>query len=347
MHTKPSLAILFFALVLPLALTACGANNPLDFFATPTPTATATRPPTPLPPPTATAAPAARVTPKIRVVGNLVAAKQASLSFAATGRVKALPAPEGTRVKTGDLLAALDTGALEFQLAQAKAALDLATASWNRTKQGATADDIAIVKANLERAKVAVDQAQSAYDRIGGGSNPFIATTTQSLNLNQAIAAYQAAIAQYNLVLSRPTQAEREAGAATLAQAQAAYELARQNLVNARIVAPFDGTVVSIIPKIGESATANMPAIILADLTQMQVLINVDESTLSVLRVGQTATIFVDAYPTKNLTGRIKKIGLLGTSTTNIVSVPVWIDVDKTDAPLYPGLTATVEIEIK
>ncbi|MBM3130976.1 MAG: biotin/lipoyl-binding protein [Chloroflexi bacterium] len=346
MSYKSAISILFFILLPALTLPACG-TNPLNFFATPTPTATATRPPTPIPPPTATPTPAARVAPTVRVVGNLVAAKQASLSFAATGRVKALPAPEGTRVKTGDLLAALDTGALEFQLAQAKAALDLATASWNRTQQGATADDIAIVKANLERAQVAVNQAQSAYDRIGGNSNPFIATTTQALNLNQAIAAYQGAIAQYNLVITRPTQAERDASAATLAQAQATYELVRQNLVNAQIVAPFDGTVVSIVPKIGESATANSPALILADLTQMQVLINVDESTLSILRLGQAATIFVDAYPTKNLTGRVKKIGLLGTSTTNIVSVPIWIDVDKTDAPLYPGLTATVEIAIK
>lgn len=345
MLTKPSISILFFILLIALT-TACGANSPLNFFATPTPTATATRPPTPVPPPTATPTQPATAR-KIRIVGNLVAANQASLSFAATGRVKDLPAPEGTRVNTGDLLAALDTGALEFQLAQGKAALDLATASWNRTKQGATADDITIVKVNLERAKIAVDQAKSAYDRIGGSSNPFIATTTQSLNYYQALTAYQGAIAQYNLVVTRPTQAEREAGLASLAQAQAAYELARQNLTNARIVAPFGGTVISVTPKIGESAIANTPALILADLSQMQVLINVDETTLATLRVGQTATIAVDAFPAKNLTGRVKKIGLLGTATTNIVSIPVWIDVDKTDAPLYPGLTATVEIEIK
>lgn len=347
----PTKSMLPFTLALVLSalalVTACGVNSPLNFFATPTPTATATRPPMPTRTPGATPTVAPTRVPTVRIVGNLIATKQATLSFATTGRVKQLSVSEGARVKVGDVLATLDTAILESQLAQAKAALDISTANWKRTMQGATADDIIIVKANLERAKIAVDQARSAYDRIGGDSNPFIATTTQALNLNQAIAAYQGAVAQYNLVVTRPTQAERETSAASLAQAQAAYDLARQNLNNARIVAPFDGTVVSIIPKVGESATANTPAIILADLTQMQVLLNVDEATLTQLRVGQTATIFVDAFPTYNLTGRISKIGLLGTAATNIISVPVWLDIDKTDALLYPGLSATVEIAIK
>jgi HlyD family secretion protein len=348
MVNRFSIPIMLIMLTLGLALTtACGANSPLNFFATPTPTTTATRPPAPTPPPTVTPAPSARTAPKIKVVGNLVAANQASLSFSTTGRVKELPAPEGTRVKAATLLATLDTGTLETQLAQAKAALDLGTATFARTVQGPTADDVAIARSNLDRAKSAMDQAQSAYDRIGGSSNPTISTTAVALTLQQAIASYQGAIAQYNITVNHPTPAEREAGLATLAQAQAAFELAKQNLNNARLVAPFDGTVVSIIPKVGESANANTPAIIFADLSQMQVVINVDEGTLASIQIGQAATIFIDAFPDKQLTGRVKKIGLVGTTTTNIVSVPIWIDIDKTDTPLYPGLTATVEIAVR
>ena len=346
MLNRFSILITLITLTFGLALTtACGANSPLNFSATPT--ATATRPPSPTPLPTATPTPSARTAPKIKIVGNLVAANQASLSFSTTGRVKELPAPEGTRVKAGALLAALDTGTLETQLAQAKAALDLGNATWTRTLQGPTVDDVAIAKSNLERAKSAMDQAKSAYDRIGGSSNPTISTTAIALTLQQAYASYQGAVAQYNITVNHPTQAERDAGAATLAQAQATYELARQNLINARLVAPFDGTVVSIIPKIGESANANTPALIFADLSQMQVLINVDEGTLASIQTGQAATILVDAFPDKQLTGHVKKIGLVGTTTTNIVSVPIWIDIDKTDALLYPGLTATVEIAVK
>ncbi|MEW5717608.1 MAG: HlyD family efflux transporter periplasmic adaptor subunit [Chloroflexota bacterium] len=281
---------------------------------------------------------------KAKVAGNIIAANQASLTFATSGRLKELPVPEGTRVKAGTLLAALDTATLEIQVAQAKAAFDLATANWNRIQAGPSADEIALAKSNVDRAKAAVDQAYSAYEAIGGLRNPRIAMMPQSSALQQATLSYQIAVAQYNLTVNHPTDSERAVGLAQFAQAQAAYDAAKQSLSNARIVAPYDGTLVSITPKIGESINANAPVLLFADLTQMQVLTAIDETTLASVKVGQKATLFADAAPDQALTGRVKRIGLFATSVGNIVTVPVWIDIDKTDAPLAPGWSATVEI---
>jgi len=290
--------------------------------------------------PTATPRPVA----KARLVGNLVSANQSGLSFAVAGRVVEIKAPEGAQVKAGDLIASLDTKTLEIQVAQAQAALDLANANWNRVKAGPTADDVLIARASIERAQAAVIQAQSAYDRIGGDSNPFIATTTQALTLQQAIATYQGAVAQLNVALNRPTQSERDTNLAQIAAAQAALDVAQRNLNNARVVAPFAGTVIAITPKVGESVAANTSVITLADLTKMQVLVNADETTLTTLKVGQAASITLDALGGKTVNGRVKKIGMLATTASGIVSVPVWIDVETSDAVIYPGLSATVEI---
>lgn len=293
----------------------------------------------------AAASPTPRVTTtKVRLIGSLVSASQATLSFASAGRVTEIKAPEGTRVKAGDLVAALDTTLLEIQIAQAQAALDLANANWNRLKPGSTAEDILIAKTNIDRTKSALDQAQTAYDRIGGSTNPLIATTTQALTLQQAIASYQGALAQYNLVMNRPTQTERDTSMAQIAQAQAALEVAKRNLNNARIVAPFDSTVIWIVPKVGESTTANTPVITFADLSKMQVQVNADETTLPTLKVGQKASITLDALGEKTLTGSVKRIGMLATTASGIVSVPVWIEIDPSNAGLYPGLSAVVEI---
>jgi len=281
---------------------------------------------------------------KAKVAGNIVAANQASLTFATGGRLKDLPVPEGTRVKAGTLLGALDTAVLEAQVAQAKAAFDLANANWNKIQAGPTSYDIALAKSNVDRAKAAVDQAYAAYEAIGGLRNPRIAMTGQSATLQTATLAYQAAVATYNLAVNHPTDSERAIGLAQFAQAQAAYDTAKQSLNNARIVAPFDGTLVSITPKLGESISANAPVLLFADLSQMQVIANIDETTLASIKAGQTTTIFVDALPDKVLTGRIKRIGLFATSTGNIVTVPVWVDIDKMDAALSPGWSATVEI---
>lgn len=360
MHPCNKLTISISLILLSLALVfavACGANqpgtSPVPAKGAPSsaqtpgrggPSERAGAPITPSPAaPTRTPIVSTAVS-KVKVAGTLVAVNQATLTFAMSGRLKELPVPEGTPVKAGTLLAALDTTTLELQVAQAKAALDLATTNWNTLQAGPTADAIALAKSNLDRAKAAVDQAQAAYDRIGGQRNPFSAMSAQGAALQQATLAYQIALAQYNLAVNHPTEAERAIGMAQLAQAQAAYDVARQNLNNARILAPFDGTIVSITPKIGESVSAFAPVMVFADLTQMQVLTSIDETTLANIKVGQAAAIFVDALQGKSLTGRVKRIGLFATSTGNVVTVPVWIEIDKTSTALSPGWSATVEI---
>jgi HlyD family secretion protein len=280
----------------------------------------------------------------VKAIGNLMSANQAMLAFQAGGRVKEIDVKAGDQVKAGAQLASLDTSMIDFQIAQAQAALDAATATFDKVKAGPTKDDVLIAKSNLDRAKAALDQAQTAYDRIGGDSNPYSGLAPQSLALQQAYSAYQAAQASYNLAVNHPTATELALAQAQVAQAQAALDLAKQNLVNATIVAPFDGTVLWVTPKVGETAAPGVPAITFADLTHMQVQVGVDENALPLIQVGQSATITLDALPGTTLTGKVSQTGVFATNTAGIISVPVTIDIDATNARIYPGLSATVEI---
>ncbi len=283
---------------------------------------------------------------KVKAIGTFASAHQAVLAFQLAGRVKEIKVKEGDQVQPGARLAALDTSILDLQVAQAQAALDLATTNLEKVQAGPTADDVALAKSRLDLAKAAVAQAQAAYDRIGGASNPFIAMTPQSLALEQATQTYQGAWATYHLTVNHPTAAELKTAQAQVAQAQAALDLAKQNLANAKIIAPFDGVVVWVGPHIGEAVSPNAPVMTMADLSQMQVQVGVDENTLAAIQVGQSATITADALPARTLTGHVSKIGLLATTTAGIVSVPVTVDVDPTDVLIYPGLSATVEIQV-
>ncbi len=258
--------------------------------------------------------------------------------------------------------ASADVAAAQAQVASAQAAL--------AQLKTPTVNDLQIAKADLDNAQAAVAQAQAAFDRVGGDSNPYIGMLPQGLALQQASngllkaqAAFnartnpsdaqlkqaQALVDQAQAALNRltnPSANDVKTAQATVAQAQAALDLAKQNVANAKIVAPFDGTVVWFGPHLGESAAPNVPMVTLADLTHMQVQIGVDENTVAQLKLGQAATITADALPGKTLTGRISKIGLLATSTAGIISLPVTINVDATDAPIAPGLSATVEINV-
>jgi len=300
---------------------------------TPTPTVFSQVLPTRVPAvPTPSSAPGQRAASnRVRATGSIASASQATLAFQAAGRIKEIKAKEGDKIKAGTVFAALENVVtLDAQVASAQSALD-------KVKAGPSPDDLMIAKGNLDRAKAAVDQAQSAYDKLGGSSNPAIGATSQGLALQQAYISYQQAVAQFNIAANHPTPQE-------LTAAQATLETAKQNAANARLSAPFDGTVLWIGVRVGESSAVGGAAAAVADLTRMQVLVNVDEVSAANIKLGQPANISVDAYPDKPLKGRVSKIAFLGISTNNFVTIPVTVDIDPTDVPIYPGLSATVDI---
>jgi multidrug resistance efflux pump len=280
----------------------------------------------------------------LKLIGSLVSANQVSLAFQLGGKVSTIPVKEGDKVSAGETLASLDTSTIALQIAQAQAALDAANATLQNTKAGPTVDDAALAKSNLDRAKATLDQAQAAYDHIGGDSNPFASSSPQVLALQQAYSGYQGAVASFNLAVNHPTATELELAQAQAAQAQAALNLAKQSAVNSQIVAPFDGTVLWIGPDVGEFVSPGAPALTLADLSHMQAQVGLDENSLPLVKLGESATITLDALPGKTLTGKVSKVGILATTTAGIVSIPVTLDIDPTDAAIYPGLSATVEI---
>jgi HlyD family secretion protein len=83
----------------------------------------------------------------------------------------------------------------------------------------------------------------------------------------------------------------------------------------------------------------------MADLAHMQTQVNVDETTLATLQVGQKATLTLDVLGGKSLTGHISKIAHVATTAAGVVNVPVTIDIDATDALIYPGLSAMVSFQ--
>jgi multidrug resistance efflux pump len=282
----------------------------------------------------------------ITAQGMVIAPSQATLTFKASGQITEMPVQEGAPVKKGDTLAVLDTTTLQLQVEQAQAGLDIATANLKRVKAGPTRDDIAIAKSALDRAQAAVAQAQAAYDRIGGASNPYIAMTPESLALQQASSQYQAARATYNQTVNHPTADELETAQGQVQQAQAALALAQQQVANATLTAPFDGTVLSIKPHVGETVGPTTPVLTLADLGHLQVQAGVDQDLLEQIQIGQTATIVPDAFKDTRVTGKVSQIGWLATDTAGVTNIPVTIDVDSGDVPLRPGLTATVEFNV-
>ncbi len=274
--------------------------------------------------------------------------------------------------------AALDIAQAKLDQLKNPPAADVAAAQANATSADAalaqlktpSQNDLIMAKSDFDKAQAELNTAQAAFDRIGGNTNPFIAMTPQSQALQQAYDDFKKAQAAYNAKIS-PTDSQLKQALATVAQAhdqlarlvspdpddlksaqagvdqaQAALDVTKQNVVNAQIVAPFDGTVVWIGPHLGESMAPGVPEMTVADLSRMQIKVGVDENALAQIKLGQPAAITADALPGKTLTGKVSEIGMLAANTAGIVSVPVTIDVAPSSAPIAPGLSATVSINV-
>ena len=133
-----------------------------------------------------------------------------------------------------------------------------------------------------------------------------------------------------------------------VASSKESVQKAQTNLGYATITSPIDGTVISKSVEEGQTVAASFSTpelfTIARDLTNMQVVANVDEADIGGVKEGDRVTFTVDAYPDDTFEGTVKQVRLEATTTNNVVTYEVVISAPNTDLKLKPGLTANVTI---
>ena len=131
-------------------------------------------------------------------------------------------------------------------------------------------------------------------------------------------------------------------------QAKASYVKVKRNLSYATITSPIDGVVISRAVEEGQTVAAGFetPTLftIAKNLTDMQVIADVDEADIGQVEEGQKVTFTVDAYPDDVFEGSVEQVRLEATTTSNVVTYEVVINAPNPDLKLKPGLTANVTI---
>ena len=123
---------------------------------------------------------------------------------------------------------------------------------------------------------------------------------------------------------------------------------AQTNLGYATITSPIDGVVLSKSVEEGQTVAASFSTpelfTIAQDLTNMQVVADVDEADIGDVKDGERVTFTVDAYPDDTFEGEVKQVRQEATTTNNVVTYEVVISAPNADLKLKPGLTANVTI---
>ena len=133
-----------------------------------------------------------------------------------------------------------------------------------------------------------------------------------------------------------------------VASAKEEVQRAQTNLGYATIPSPIDGVVLSKSVEEGQTVAASFSTpelfTIAQDLTNMQVVADVDEADIGDVKEGERVTFTVDAYPDDTFEGEVKQVRQEATTTNNVVTYEVVISAPNADLKLKPGLTANVTI---
>ena len=250
----------------------------------------------------------------VTATGTIEPVNEVTVGTQVSGIVSKIYVDYNSVVKKGQVIAELDKSNLLSQLNTAKSQLSQAQASLKSAQS-----DLAYQKANFNRYK-------ALYQKGLISANEY-----ESARLSYQTSA--------QTVASRKDQ---------VVAAQEEVARAQTNLSYATITSPIDGIVVNKSVEEGQTVNANMSTpdlfTIAQDLTNMQVVADVDEADIGDVKKGERVTFTVDAYPDDTFEGTVTQVRLEATTTNNVVTYQVVISAPNADLKLKPGLTASVVI---
>ncbi len=286
-----------------------------------------------------------------------VDATDVSISFRVPGILRQRPADEGSVVKPGEVLAALDTREASARLRQAQAAELAAQARLRDMEQGYRPQEIAEagaqvqqVQANLANLK---EEARRSENLYATG-----AVSRQRRDKDDAAASvaqeqHRAASERLKLLQSGFRKETIAVARAQLAEAQAAVEAAKIALEDLQVTSTINGTVTRKHAEPGETLAAGRPVVTITDVTHPWVRVYMPENQIGKVQLGAPARIKIDTFPDREFTGRVSYVSSQAEFTPKNVQTQeervklvfaVNVTVDNPEGALKPGMPADVSI---
>jgi HlyD family secretion protein len=145
-------------------------------------------------------------------------------------------------------------------------------------------------------------------------------------------------------------RADQASTAAQVAQSQASLTAIETDMKKAIIRSPISGIVLDRQVDPGQTVAASFQTPTLftlaQDLTKMKLIVDVDEADIGNVRVGQTASFRVDAYPDRTFSSKVSEVRSAPKTSNGVVTYQTVLAVDNSERLLQPGMTATAEVTV-
>ncbi len=260
--------------------------------------------------------------------GKIQPEVEVKISTEAAGEIVDLPFKEGARVKRGELLVRIKPDVYQAQVDQQEANLVASQAS------------AVLAQAQLRKAEDDFRRAEGLFNQKLVAEADFLAARTTR---DVARATHDNAVAQ-------------------IRRTEGSLSQARDQLAKTIIYAPMDGTISAQSSEVGERVVgtgsfAGTEIMRVADLSNMELRVRVNENDIVNVKLGDRAVIAIDAYPGRKFTGTISEIGSsaqggsaasqLAALSDDVTNFLVRIRVADPGVQLRPGMSATADIETR
>ena len=295
--------------------------------------------------------------PKPLVIQGEAEASEYRVSGKVPGRIEELFVKEGQAVHKGDTVAMIDSPEVRAKLAQANAARSAAAAQSSKARNGARSEQIqgayqlwqqAIVQEDVM--KKSLDRVSKLYEQKVVAAQKYDETKAQ---YDAAVAQTKAAKSQYDMAVNGARYEDKAAAQALVAQANGAVQEVESYLGELYLVAPADGIISAIYPKVGELVGQGSPVASVLDVDDIWFTFNVREDYLHGLKQGDGITVIIPALDGKEIPATVnyiavrepyatwkatKETGMYDAKTFEVRAVPT----QKTEG-ILPGMSAIIK----
>jgi HlyD family secretion protein len=272
----------------------------------------------------------------VSATGKIQPKRQVSISANTMGRVTRVAVEEGDRVKAGQFLLEIDPRSLESQLHRGEAS-------------------VAAAESSLQRVRSSVDQAKGNWDLAKQTLERQQQLWKEGLTTRQELERAQNELFQRESDYKANLQ-EIQTSEQRIKQEQATLDSTRHDLTQVNISAPMDGIVTRRNIEVGETAVvgtmnnAGSQLLTIADMSQLEAEVEVDETDIPTVALGQQARVTIDAVPNRSFRGHITEIGNSPIQASNTstgrqaTNFKVVVTLDEPVPDVRPGFTCSAEI---
>jgi HlyD family secretion protein len=303
------------------------------------------------------------ITEIVTASGKIFPEDEVKVSPDISGVITELNVQEGDTVKKGQLLVRIDPDLYNIQRSQAASGVEQSNAQVSSVQA-----QVSNAQAALAALDAQMEQAQRAYER---SRKLFDDKVISRSEMDVAETTLKAAKANYNAAKEgiRSTQANVQSARANVQTAQASLQRANKDLSRTAIVAPRDGVVSLLNVKKGESVSGNSftvgtEILRIADMSKIEIRVDVGENDIPKVKLGDSAVVEVDAYSDRKFKGIVTQIAssnngaaqqsALSNTTNDVTQYKVYIRIlpesytdllGKGTFPFRPGMSASADIQ--